>query len=156
MFLLESVGVEIAFQRFKIIVLELKAYILGPPHRKQMRPAIQKDNEVKYGSFCLFFFVILSGIDYFNFSSISEKLQRYRWLQFYKIFTLSWSEHQFQVKSLFAWIRNWAFFLNDLQIGLRRSCSQRTYIISCIHIYDGFDGVSQLENPILDDEKVNI
>lgn len=34
MFLLESVGVEIAFQRFKIIVLELKAYILGPPHRK--------------------------------------------------------------------------------------------------------------------------
>lgn len=51
MFLLESVGVEIAFQRFKIIVLELKAYILGPPHRKWMRPAIQKDNEVKHDGF---------------------------------------------------------------------------------------------------------
>lgn len=125
-----------------------------------MRPAIQKDNEVKYDSFCLFFFVILSGIDYFNFSSISEKLQRYRWLQFYKIFTLSsWSEPPVLgqiLGSLTICLDSELGFLNDLQIGLRRSCSQRTYIISCIHIYDGFYGASQLENPILDDEKVNI
>lgn len=36
-----------------------------------MRPAIQKDNEVKYDSFCLFFFVILVLI-----TSISAVFQR--------------------------------------------------------------------------------